>query len=89
MSICGNSLESKHHSGGSSKAVLGAYDKAEGRRKIKKSSLQQISLNAPTYNGNDTEIDSAAKSVGKGSIGIGKTVEREEFRLVIDVRYAK
>jgi len=48
--------------------------------------VQQIALKPPIYDGNDAEIDSGAEGVGIGSVGIGKTVEREEFPLVIDVR---
>ena len=65
---------------------MGAYDKTDGRRKVEKSSVQQIALKPPIYDGNDAEIDSGAEGVGIGSVGIGKTVEREEFPLVIDVR---
>ena len=80
-----NFLKSKYHPGGPSEAILGAYDETDRRRKVEKSSLQQIALNAPTHDGNDAEIDSDAKGIGKRTVGIGKATEREEFRLVIDV----
>jgi hypothetical protein len=82
-------LKSNDYPGGPPKAILGAYDKTDGRRKIEESSLQQVALKSPTYDGNDAEIDSDAKGVGKRSVGIGKTIECEEFRLVIDVRDAE
>ena len=82
-------LEAENYPGGPSKAILGAYDKTDGRWKVEKPGLQQVALKAPTYDGNDAEIDSGPKGVGKGGVGIGKTAEREEFRLVIDVRDAE
>ena len=82
--------KSKDHPGRSSKTILWCADNIADRRgKIEKSGLQQIGLKSPTDDGNNTEIETAAKGVCKRRIRVGETVDREEVRFVVNVRDPK